>query len=379
MRGEVFLARADVEPLSLIDDNTADLAALPDPIRQDRNIRERASARNPLENRSRPDADAGEIISARVTVLICDVDDATALDRYITAVLRFAQGERYVIPGAKMFFEQRRQFDVREEIAAVGNEMLSAQQRFDILNPATRPQDFRLVDQLHGMTAIIFLGEKVPERFRTMMGVDNEGTNPGRDKVIQNKCDERFLENRDERFRQIFGERTQPHAETRAEDKGLRDHRRAVLVLRRHSDRTGSMAEETIWRGTASQLKNLGCFILCFLFCWLIVPIFIGFRRYLETKNQMFELTSERLKMTEGIFSKVTESLELYRVKDIEVLQPFIYRTVGLENIKVNTSDLSSPVILIDGISQKVGLADKLRNQVEIIRAQKNVRELDIE
>ncbi|HEX8897719.1 MAG TPA: PH domain-containing protein [Chthoniobacterales bacterium] len=139
------------------------------------------------------------------------------------------------------------------------------------------------------------------------------------------------------------------------------------------------MAEEPIWRGTASQLKNLGCFILCILFCWLIVPIFIGLRRYLETKNHVFELTTERLKMTQGIFSKVTETLELYRVKDIETLQPFIYRIVGLENIKVNTSDLSSPVILLDGISQKVGFADKLRNQVESIRAQKNVRELDIE
>ena len=66
-------------------------------------------------------------------------------------------------------------------------------------------------------------------------------------------------------------------------------------------------------------------------------------------------------------------------MKDIEVLQPFIYRIVGLENIKVNTSDLSSPVILIDGIPQKVGLPDKLRNQVEIIRLLKKVRELDIE
>jgi uncharacterized membrane protein YdbT with pleckstrin-like domain len=139
------------------------------------------------------------------------------------------------------------------------------------------------------------------------------------------------------------------------------------------------MAEETIWRGTSSQLKNLGLFILCGLFCWLIVPIFIALTRYLQTKNNVFELTNERLKMTEGIFSKVTETLELYRVKDIEVLQPFIYRIVGLENIKVNTSDLSSPIILIDGISQKVGLADKLRNQVEIIRVQKKVREIDLE
>src|ERR1041385_1008391 len=225
------------------------------------------------------------------------------------------------------------------------------------------------------MSAITSAGKKFAERFRPMMGVHDKGLDADRDQVIEDKCDQRFLENRDERFRQIFGKRTQSHSEAGAKDERLRDH----LVLRRRFDRTEAMAEETIWRGSASQLKNLGCFILCFLFCWLIVPIFIGLRRYLETKNNVFELTTERLKMTHGIFSKVTETLELYRVKDIEVFQPFIYRIVGLENIKVNTSDLSSPIILLDGISQKVGFADKLRNQVEIIRAQKNVRELDIE
>src|ERR1700716_125354 len=198
------------------------------------------------------------------------------------------------------------------------------------------------------MAAIVPVREEFPERRRTMVRVDDKRFHACGDQVIEHERDERLLENRDERFRHIFGERTKSRSEPGAEHEGLGDHRRAALVLRRHFARTGRMAEDMIWRGTASQLKNLGCFILCFLFCWLIVPIFIGFRRYLETKNQVFELTSERLKMTEGIFSKVTESLELYRVKDIEVLQPFIYRTVGLENIKVNTSDLSSPVILID-------------------------------
>ncbi|MEN3369540.1 MAG: hypothetical protein V7609_1683 [Verrucomicrobiota bacterium] len=139
------------------------------------------------------------------------------------------------------------------------------------------------------------------------------------------------------------------------------------------------MTEETIWRGAPSQKKNIGLYILCVLFCWLIVPIFIGLTRYLQTKNHIFELTNERLKMTEGIFSKVTETLELYRVKDIEVLQPFIYRIVGLENIKVNTSDLSSPIVILDGIPQNIGLADKMRNQVETVRMQKKVREIDIE
>ena len=137
--------------------------------------------------------------------------------------------------------------------------------------------------------------------------------------------------------------------------------------------------EETIWRGTSSQKKNIGLFILCLLFCWLIVPVFIAIARFLQTKCKIFELTTERLKTTEGVFSKVTETLELYRVKDIEVRQPFWSRLLGMENILVNTSDLSSPVVHVDAIPKTVGLADKLRNQVEIIRQQKRVREIDIE
>jgi len=139
------------------------------------------------------------------------------------------------------------------------------------------------------------------------------------------------------------------------------------------------MPEQTVWRGTSSQWKNLGVFILCGLFCWLIVPIFIALSRYLQTKNKIYELTTERLKITEGIFSKVTDTLELYRVKDLETRQPFLYRMFGVENVQMNTSDTSSPFIFIEAIPSTVGLGDKIRNQVEAIRAQKGVREIDVE
>jgi uncharacterized membrane protein YdbT with pleckstrin-like domain len=139
------------------------------------------------------------------------------------------------------------------------------------------------------------------------------------------------------------------------------------------------MAEETVWSGRSSQWKNFGVFILCGLFCWLIVPIFIALARYLQTKCKIYELTTERLKITEGVFSKVTDTLELYRVKDLETRQPFLYRLVGVENIQINTSDQSTPFVLIDAIPSGVGFGDKLRNQVEIIRTQKRVREIDIE
>jgi membrane protein YdbS with pleckstrin-like domain len=166
------------------------------------------------------------------------------------------------------------------------------------------------------------------------------------------------------------------------------------------------MAEETVWRGSSSQWKNFGLFLLQgivaivivlifaavsraassqiksfnpYILLLLAVPIFIALARYLQTKCKVYELTSERLKTTEGVFSKVTETLELYRVKDLETRQPLLYRLVGMENVHINTSDLTTPFVGVEAIPSRVGFADKLRNQVEIIRQQKQVREIDIE
>jgi uncharacterized membrane protein YdbT with pleckstrin-like domain len=145
------------------------------------------------------------------------------------------------------------------------------------------------------------------------------------------------------------------------------------------AETSSGMAEEIVWRGTSSQWKNFGVYLLCGLFCWLIVPIFFALSRYLQTKCKIFELTTQRFKITSGVFSKVTETLELYRVKDIETRQPFLSRLVGVENVQMNTSDTSSPLVLIEAVPSSVGLSDKLRNQVETIRQQKRVREIDIE
>jgi uncharacterized membrane protein YdbT with pleckstrin-like domain len=145
------------------------------------------------------------------------------------------------------------------------------------------------------------------------------------------------------------------------------------------NETSSGVPEEIVWRGTSSQWKNFGVYLLCGLFCWLIVPVFFALAYYLKTRCKVFELTTERLKITSGVFTKVSETLELYRVKDIETRQPFFSQLVGIENVQMNTSDASSPLVLIEAVPSSVGFADKLRNQVEIIRQQKRVREIDIE
>jgi membrane protein YdbS with pleckstrin-like domain len=145
------------------------------------------------------------------------------------------------------------------------------------------------------------------------------------------------------------------------------------------SETTSAAAEEIVWRGSSSQWKNFGVYLLCGLLCWLLVPIFFALARYLQTKCKVFELTTQRFKITSGVFTKTTETLELYRVKDIQTRQPFLSRLVSIENVQMTTSDASSPTVLVDAVPSSVGFADKLRHQVEIIRQQKRVREIDIE
>ena len=134
------------------------------------------------------------------------------------------------------------------------------------------------------------------------------------------------------------------------------------------------MAEETIWTGTSSQLKNLGAFLLCLL----VIPIPWAIWRWLDVKSRVYRLTSERLLIESGVFNKGTETLELYRVRDLQVSQPFLLRLFGLQNLTLLTSDPSTPQIVVDYIPTELGLADKFREQVEACRQKKRVREIDI-
>ena len=157
------------------------------------------------------------------------------------------------------------------------------------------------------------------------------------------------------------------------------------------------MPEERIWAGSPSQVKNLGPFLFSALLAfgilfasfvvWLWppgigflgVPAIYALCRWLAVTNQLFELTSERLLTSHGFLSRTTDSLELYRVKDMRICQPFALRLFGLENIELMTSDLTTPRVIIDHIPSTLRLADKIRDQVEACRQTKGAREVEME
>lgn len=135
--------------------------------------------------------------------------------------------------------------------------------------------------------------------------------------------------------------------------------------------------ETTLWTGTPSQAINFWPHVWGVLFCWLVIPVCILLWRRLVTKNTLYELTSEQLRTRHGVLNKELQVLELYRVKDYRVNQPLLLRLFNVANITLETSDLSTPVVVMYAVTDAENLVSTIRNQVELLR-QKRVREVNM-
>ena len=137
--------------------------------------------------------------------------------------------------------------------------------------------------------------------------------------------------------------------------------------------------EETIWRGNPSHLTNLKWYVFGGLCFWLVIPIFIVLWKWLEIRNFRYELTTERFRTIRGILNREMDELELYRVKDTSMTQPFFQRMFGLGSVVLLTSDKSTPELLIEAIPEPMQVRELIRAQVERLRDRKRVREVDFE
>lgn len=82
-------------------------------------------------------------------------------------------------------------------------------------------------------------------------------------------------------------------------------------------------------------------------------------------RHTTYELTTERLRVTHGIFSLEVDDIELYRIKDIHVRQPLLQRLCGLGSIVIWSSDVTLPRCRIH--AQPIGVVRELREQVRVL------------
>ena len=110
---------------------------------------------------------------------------------------------------------------------------------------------------------------------------------------------------------------------------------------------------------------------------WAAIVV-LALARWLTRRSVRYVLTTQRLRITTGILSTVTEDIELRRVRDSAVERPFFQRIVGLGNVRVTSADPSHPRVVLAAVRDPDGLQDRLRTLVEGLIRTHGVRELDI-
>ena len=148
--------------------------------------------------------------------------------------------------------------------------------------------------------------------------------------------------------------------------------------------------EEILWQGSQSQVLNLGTHVSVLLIAVIIavlgsilfplavvlciIPLLYMIYKWMKIHFNKYKITTERIFFTTGIFSKKTEALELYRVKDIDVYEPFWQRIFKLGNIALQSSDETTPKFTLYAVPKPQSLQNEIRKNVEIRRDTKRVR-----
>jgi len=99
--------------------------------------------------------------------------------------------------------------------------------------------------------------------------------------------------------------------------------------------------------------------------------------KYLEIRCTRYQLSAEQLTATHGVLNRLTDNLELYRIKDTQVFEPFWLRPMGLGNVCIHSSEKTTPTLMVRAIPKPTDMASLVRQQVEAERVRKGVREFD--
>lgn len=164
--------------------------------------------------------------------------------------------------------------------------------------------------------------------------------------------------------------------------------------------------EKSVWQGTPSQLINTPQFLLwgavfivvlvagilgmssmdsvsaaviVIFVLALLAPVAIVVWKWLVVANTQYELTTQRLRTRTGVLNKHLDELELYRVRDYKLEQPFLQRVFSLSTVVLTTSDKSNPLLVLKAIPRGDTLREQMRTYVEEARMRRGVREIDME
>ena len=134
-------------------------------------------------------------------------------------------------------------------------------------------------------------------------------------------------------------------------------------------------AEQLLFEGGPAVIRSVGVLLLCVLTVGLALVYF-----WLKTRAKHYRITTQRIVIESGIFSKRLEQVDLYRITDYTVERPFFQRIMGTGNILLEAMDKTTPHIKLLGLkTDVVKLYEALRVATETSKRSRAVAIVDNE
>lgn len=136
-----------------------------------------------------------------------------------------------------------------------------------------------------------------------------------------------------------------------------------------------ALDERVLFEGSPAAVGSIGALLVAILTVGLAVIYF-----WLRARSTHYKLTTRRVVVEKGIFSKRLEQIDLYRVVDYVVERPFNQRLLGTGNLILETTDRTTKEVRVEGLRADVReLYEQLRDATEADKRARNVRVMDVE
>lgn len=136
-----------------------------------------------------------------------------------------------------------------------------------------------------------------------------------------------------------------------------------------------SGGEELLYAGRPAVLPSFGALVLAIL----TLGIYAVYA-WIRASGTHYKITSQRIVIERGLFSKRMEQIDLFRVVDYVVERPFSQRMMGTGNLVLEAMDKTTPEVRIEAIKTDVmALYERLRYATNLEKQKRGVRVLDVE
>jgi len=128
-----------------------------------------------------------------------------------------------------------------------------------------------------------------------------------------------------------------------------------------------------IYEGSPSWKAWFWSYVLAWILAVAVVGLVWLLVLSLVRKATRYKITDRNIDTERGVFSKTIETLQLWRVRDIDFRQSFFERMLGIATIHVFTKDVTDPELALKGLPASREIFDKLKDAAELARQQRVV------